>query len=526
MKNKTYKNILGFFLASMVLFASCEKEDPIKLDAQMATWNITDITSTSAVLSGLVVAEGAGYTEYGICWNATGAPSVDDNIATPDTIDKAVFKAEVTGLSHLTTYYVAAFVKTADGTVTYGDDTTFTTLANIAAVSVDAVTAITDISATSGGNVTDNGKAAVTAKGVCWSMETEPTIDDENDFFTEDGDGVGAYTSNLVGLIGGIKYYVRAYATNEIGIAYSNEVTFTTDNGFAVVTTDSVQDVTKTTAKAYGHALYTGGTAITERGFVWATTTDPTILDNSIQSGSDTGKFEADLIGLTAGTTYYIRAYTTNSQGTSYGDNISISTIGEFFIVGSLNGWDNTGQYMEYLGNSMFVGYQYLTSTDEFKFFPVSGSWSNGWGDAAGNCGSDGSAALNGGNICTSTQSDFTVDGFYEIKLDAANETVALTLITTIGVIGDAQSGEWTTDVDLTYNIGTKVWEGQVTFLATGAYKFRSNNDWDPNPSWGGALIDLTVGGENINTPGAGTYDVVLDLSGQSNFNATVTAAK
>ncbi|MFA5972920.1 MAG: FISUMP domain-containing protein [Lentimicrobiaceae bacterium] len=87
-----------------------------------------------------------------------------------------------------------------------------------------AISSITSTSAISGGNVTSAGDEAVTVRGVCWSTTTNPTIADSK---TTDGTGAGAFTSSITGLTLGIIYYVRAYATNGIGTAYGNEVSFT-----------------------------------------------------------------------------------------------------------------------------------------------------------------------------------------------------------------------------------------------------------------------------------------------------------
>jgi len=526
MKNKKYLNIVGIFFAAMLLFASCQKDDPVKLAPQFATWGISNITSTSADISGFVVAEGDGFTEHGVCWVTTSTlATVDDSKLIVEEIDKAVFVANVTGLDHLTKYYVRAYVIDNSGAVTYGDSTSFTTLANLATINIDPITAITATTATSGGDVPYDGKSAVTAKGLVWSMEVNPAIDSTNVVISEDGEGTGTFTTNLTGLIGGITYYVRAYATNEIGTAYSDQLSFTTEAGLPVVSTDSVESIAKTSFTMYGTVPYTGGASITERGFCWATSENPTIADDNVADAENTtGVMSADITGLTAGTNYYVRAYATNSEGTAYGDNYEVETIGEFFIVGSINGWNNHGQYMAYLGDGVFVAYQHLENADQFKFFPVRDTWDNGWGAEGGDCGTAGTAVLGGGNICANNQSGFSVDGFYEIKFNATNETVELTLISSMGVIGDAQAGAWDTDVDLTFNTTTSVWEGQVTFLGTGAYKFRANDDWDIN--FGGALTDLTSGGDNMASPAAGTYDVVLDLSGPDNFNSTVTPVK
>lgn len=97
-------------------------------------------------------------------------------------------------------------------------------------VSTSDITAITVNSAVSGGNVTDNGGAEVTARGVCWSNSQNPTISSNK---TNDGSGNGSFVSNITGLSSSTTYYVRAYATNNEGTGYGNEQSFTS-NGIAV----------------------------------------------------------------------------------------------------------------------------------------------------------------------------------------------------------------------------------------------------------------------------------------------------
>jgi len=90
-----------------------------------------------------------------------------------------------------------------------------------------AVSPITQTTATSGGNITSEGGATVTARGVVWGTTTNPTTG-SNLGITTDGSGTGSFTSNLTGLTAGTTYYVRAYATNSVGTSYGNEVSFTT----------------------------------------------------------------------------------------------------------------------------------------------------------------------------------------------------------------------------------------------------------------------------------------------------------
>ncbi len=96
---------------------------------------------------------------------------------------------------------------------------------HIPTVMTTEISSITSNSASSGGNVTSDGGADVTAKGVCWSTTANPTT---NDSKTTDGSGTGSFTSSMTGLSPGTTYHVRAYATNSAGTAYGSEETFTT----------------------------------------------------------------------------------------------------------------------------------------------------------------------------------------------------------------------------------------------------------------------------------------------------------
>ncbi len=90
-------------------------------------------------------------------------------------------------------------------------------------VTTNTVISITPTTASSGGNVTDDGGSTITARGVCWSTTAPPTISNSH---TEDGTGTGTFTSTLTGLDPDYTNYVRAYATNSAGTAYGNQVTY------------------------------------------------------------------------------------------------------------------------------------------------------------------------------------------------------------------------------------------------------------------------------------------------------------
>jgi hypothetical protein len=95
----------------------------------------------------------------------------------------------------------------------------------VATVTTTSVSNIASTSASSGGNVTNAGGGTVSARGICWSTSINPTVANTH---TTDGSGTGVFTSAITGLTGGTIYHVRAYATNEAGVGYGSDQTFTT----------------------------------------------------------------------------------------------------------------------------------------------------------------------------------------------------------------------------------------------------------------------------------------------------------
>src|ERR1035437_2449339 len=185
------------------------------------------------------------------------------------------------------------------------------------------VTNVTINSATSGGSITKDGGAAVTARGVCWATVANPTITDS---FTSDSKGTGSFTSAITGLTSNTLYHIRAYATNSAGTAYGNDVSFTTTPIVVpTVTTTVVSSITLTTAVSGGNITSDGNGAITARGVCWATTSTPTITNSLTTDSIGTGSFTSNLSTLLPGTTYYVRAYATNSAGTAYGNELSFT---------------------------------------------------------------------------------------------------------------------------------------------------------------------------------------------------------
>jgi len=100
------------------------------------------------------------------------------------------------------------------------------------------------------------------------------------------------------------------------------------------VTTGTVSSITSSAASAGGNATSDGGSEITARGVCWNTAGSPTIYDNKTSDGTGTGSFTSSITGLSPGTSYYLRAYATNSRGAAYGDEVRFTTISSPGIIG------------------------------------------------------------------------------------------------------------------------------------------------------------------------------------------------
>jgi len=95
-----------------------------------------------------------------------------------------------------------------------------------------------------------------------------------------------------------------------------------------ILTTNDISTITQTTATSGGNISNDGGETIISRGVCWSTNNTPTLADNKTLDGAGAGSFVSAIAGLTAGTTYYVRAYATNSAGTAYGNEIRFTTNG------------------------------------------------------------------------------------------------------------------------------------------------------------------------------------------------------
>ncbi len=199
------------------------------------------------------------------------------------------------------------------------------------AVVTHTVSGIAHFSADLNGEITDEGSPAYTERGVCWSPSPDPTTASEKR--SESAQGAGNFQFHCDNMAASTLYYVRAYATNEKGTAYGEQITFTTApplNTPASVTTAAAASVTTSSAVLGGNVTAEGNPPHFERGVCYS------MLEYPMRGGvgvtlpagmAGAGSFTATAEGLYPGTTYYARAYTVASNGREeYGPQVSFTT--------------------------------------------------------------------------------------------------------------------------------------------------------------------------------------------------------
>lgn len=155
----------------------------------------------------------------------------------------------------------------------------------------------------------------------------------------------------------------------------------TKDETIPVITTNGISEITETTAICGGTITSDGGNAITGRGVCWSINHNPTISDSVFNNGEGTGSFTSNITNLTANTTYYVRAFATNSSGTYYGEEKVFTTSSLEIITGTMTDQEGNEYATITIGNQIWMASNLRTTiyNDNVAIPQVDGitEWSN-----------------------------------------------------------------------------------------------------------------------------------------------------
>jgi hypothetical protein len=302
--------------------------------------NINPVLPTVSTADPVVNIQSRGADAYGTVLTTGGRPVTDRGIMLYDNVGGLITSISagsglgtihsiLTGLTHTTDYSVKAYATNSVGTA-LGAEVFFTTIAEVPTVHLTSVDTPTSLDAQCAGDITDGGGVSVTARGFAFSTSSSLTPP----LATSVGTGTGVYNSAIGPLSYATKYYVRAYATNSVGTAYSpEELDITTLAIVPVLRTEAVTSITATTATGNGVIERDGGSRITARGFkIGISSPTSSILDTSpiyplgIITSDSPYYFALTSLPLASSTSYYVQAYATNSIGTSLGNIVSFTT--------------------------------------------------------------------------------------------------------------------------------------------------------------------------------------------------------
>jgi hypothetical protein len=295
----------------------------------LTTNPITSVTSTSAVSGGSNIVGTGTIASRGICWGTSPNPNISlitKIVATPPT-GTANFTITIPGLTPGTSYFVRSYITDSAGTTYYGLQQSFITQ-NIITTAASSITATSAVSGGTFTGVTGN----IISAGVCWDLSSnaDPDINDTKATSIIVG---GSFTTNVMGLLPNTQYKIRCFIQTNVGVAYGDVKTFTTLSTTPTVTTSpTVSAIAATSFTAGGNVTASGGATVNARGIQWSLSPSMFSPTDAPANTSGTGVFTVNITGLTAGTTYYFRAYATNTA-TSYGQIYSTATLGGPTVV-------------------------------------------------------------------------------------------------------------------------------------------------------------------------------------------------
>ncbi|MCX2583822.1 hypothetical protein [Pedobacter sp. MR22-3] len=325
------QNIIYVTTLAIGLLTGCEKGmvEPLGKSSMITVAKpiASSVTQVSVMINtNIKGGQNGEVIEKGICWGTIINPTTSSTKRSTGGGTGSISET-ITELMPGTNYYLRAYFQTGYEIV-YSENIQFKTINyQLATVVTNSVGNVTLIGALGSGNVISAGGGFVSTRGLCWSTSTSPTTSNNK---IASGSGTGTFTGDIYALNPGTTYYVRAYATNQAGTAYGEQIIFitTTPVKLATVSVVSINMIGKNTASISASVTADGGGTITSKGLCYsASTSVPTVSNaNYTNNGSGIGAAGSTLTGLTSSTTYYVRAYAVNSAGTSYGAVTSFRT--------------------------------------------------------------------------------------------------------------------------------------------------------------------------------------------------------
>lgn len=319
-----------------------------------------DINYDEVIIRGEIIDLGdAPVQDHGIAIKEIGASGDFMELSRGKPGSEGIFQAVFADPQPSTEYDYKAYANDGSATV-YGNTKRFSSLSpKPPVIIIYPVQNITLTSAVLTAEVTDERGSTVVERGFCYSTLPDPDPDDEV-VINEQG-GSGKFSEQIVNLITGSTYYVRAFATNSQGTSYSNQIDFVAAE-MPIVETLQPENISPATATFIGNVLSEGGVEVIERGFCYNTSPDPDLDDGLVQNEQGgLGEFMNEVSNLSPATEYFVKAYATNSVGTAYGVEKSFITPDPSIFVYSMIGtafpggdWDTDYDFI-YQSNSNYV---------------------------------------------------------------------------------------------------------------------------------------------------------------------------
>lgn len=321
---------------------------------------VNNIAKTTADFFGEIQSVGDPvYTERGFVFSQQSMPTLENTIARLTAIanGESVYKVSASGLIIGQTYYVRAYAVNAVGASYSSNEIKFTMVEQ----SVELLTeAVTDVDVNAGSAVfhavmSNAGIPQFTERGFFYGVNPEP--DETDNVIQENSSKVGNYSVAVTGLPKAAVCFVRAYAKQNDQYVYGNTVTFSMLGEMAVVSTSAVTAVGSTQATLHADVSAAGNPAYTERGFCYATHSNPSIADNrKMVSGTGLGSYSLTISNLAYQTQYYVRAYVMQDGMPVYGNVVSFVTTWQEAAVSTLQPTKITGNSATMSGRITYVG--------------------------------------------------------------------------------------------------------------------------------------------------------------------------